>query len=105
MDKTYRDITVGNTTYIMDEDRAIDLLNAMSQEFGWATTVFISNDIREQINNRREADDLEPLAGKELDDAVDAVWNSGYWDEMPELMCRAGWDSIDAAIFDEIESR
>lgn len=35
MDNTHKDITVGNTTYIMDEDTAIELLNAMSREFGW----------------------------------------------------------------------
>jgi len=100
----YKSIEVGNQTIIMDETQAFLVLHAMRQEFGWAGTMFSEDDVRESIQQRRDADSKEPYTPEEMDEAVAAVMNSGGWNKwMEQWMCEQGWECLNSIIWDEVE--
>lgn len=100
----YKSIEVLNQTFIMDETQAFHILHAMKREFGWAGTVFSEDDVRDSIQQRRDADDKEPYTPEQMDEAVAAVMNSGGWNKwIEEWMCQEGWEVLGTIIWDEVE--
>ena len=101
----YKSIEVDNQTLIMDETQAFRILHAMKREFGWAGTVFSEDDVRENIQQRREAGNKEPYTPEQMDEAVASVMNSGGWNKwMEEWMCQEGWEVLGTIISEEVES-
>ena len=101
----YRNVEANGTTLILNEDMAIMLYHALAREFHWAGTFFTPEDVAATINERRIADDKEPLDSDELEEAVNAVVNSSDWDKwLPDWMTQQGFEIIGTAIFDLLES-
>jgi len=102
----YRDVVVGFSTYIMDQADAIRMVHAIEETFGWCGTFFTRDDVAETINYRRSADDKDELVGDALAEAVDAVWQShGVRKYLRDAMSDGGWEVINEAIWDEVESK
>jgi hypothetical protein len=100
----YVTIEANNATYIMNEDMAINLYHAMSYQFDWAGSFFTASDVREAINERRTGDDNEPLAGDELEEAVNTILESRDWNRfLTQWMTEQGWEVINTAIHEHLE--
>ena len=100
----YQTIEVNGTTLILNEDMAINLYHALAREFHWAGTFFTPEDVSSIINQRREADDKEPLEGDELEEAVNSVVGSRDWHRwLPDWLTQQGWEIIDTVIHENVE--
>lgn len=98
-------IEIGNATYIMDEKTAMRMFHEFRHHFGWIGTFITEHDVRESIQSRREADDLEPFTEEELSDATRKVTSTkSYQDNVVAWMQEEGWEIINNIIFDEVES-
>lgn len=88
----------------ISEEDASTVFYAMRLKFDWVGTVFCEDDIRESIQQRREADDKEPYSEEQMDEAVATVMNSDGWNKwMEDWMTEQGWDFLSNLIFDEVE--
>lgn len=102
----YRDVVVGFSTYIMDETQAMRMVHAIEEAFGWHGMFFTRGDVEDAINYRRSADGKDELVGDALTEAVDAVWQSGAVRKyLREAMSDGGWEVINGAIWDEVETK
>lgn len=101
----YATIEIGNATYIMDEKRAMRMFHEFCHHFGWVGTFITEHDVRESIQSRREADDLEPFTEEELSEATRKVTSTkSYQDNVVAWMQEEGWEIIHSIIHDEVES-
>ena len=94
MNHTHRTIKANNMAYILDEDMAIQLFQAMRAEFNWAGTVFSEEDVASTIANHRDADDLVPLSDEELRSAAAKVLESYGWGWLTNHIVEQGMDAI-----------
>ena len=100
----YITVEANGTSHILNEDMAMNLYHALAREFHWAGTFFTRDDVAVTINERRQADDKEPLSDDELDEAVDTIIGSRDWSKwLPDWMAEQGWEVINTAIHDQLE--
>jgi hypothetical protein len=95
MNHAHRVIKANNMTYILDEDMATHLFQAMRAEFNWAGTVFCEEDVADTIANHREIDDLEPLSDEGMRSATAKVLESYGWRcRLTDHIIEQGMDTI-----------
>jgi hypothetical protein len=94
MNHAHRVIKANNMSYILDEDMAIQLFQAMQAEFHWAGTFFCEQDVADTIANHREVDDLEPLSEEEMRPATAKVLESSGWRSLTNYIIEQGMDTI-----------
>lgn len=100
----YQTIEANGTTFILNEDMALNLYHALAREFHWAGTFFTRDDVAVNIAERREADDKEPLSDDELDEAVSTIVGSRDWHRwLPDYMTEQGWEIINTVIYEQLE--
>lgn len=96
----YKSIEVGNATYILNEERALELVRAMSREFHWAGTLWTIADIRACINDNY-ADSIN-WGEDGLEELVSACVNSRAWSRvLDEVQTEHGWEVL-AILVDEV---
>jgi hypothetical protein len=80
------------------------MFHEFRHHFGWVGTFITEHDVRESIQSRREADDLEPLTDEELIKATKKVTDTkSYQDNVVSWMQEEGWEIIHSIIHDEVE--
>ena len=89
----FKNIEVGDATYIMDEGRALELVRAMSREFHWAGTLWTTADIRACINDNY-ADSIN-WDEDSLEEFVSECVNTRWWSRaLDEIQTEHGWEVL-----------
>lgn len=88
----------------LSQSDAFTVFRLLCEKFSWSGTVFTPVDVANRIQDRREADGLDPLTYEQLEEAVGLIVASGDWrDHLPDWMTSEGFEVIDQAIFDRLE--
>ena len=103
MNHEHKSVQANNMTYILDEQMAFKLLHAMREEFNWAGTMFCKTDVADTIEDRRAADDLEPLPEAQLTDATNKIMQSYGWGEITSWLAEKGSEYLDYIIEEKLE--
>ena len=103
MNHEHKSVQANNMTYILDEQMAFKLLHAMREEFNWAGTMFCKTDVADTIEDRRAADDLEPLPEAQLTDATNKIMQSYGWGEITSWLAEKGSEDLDYIIEEKLE--
>ena len=99
----YRTVEANGTSYILNEDMALRLCQAISKEFRWSGTFFTPEDVRTTIIHHHLVDDLDPPEGDELEELVSAVIDSADWEWVADWMVEEGWGVVNTAISERLE--
>jgi hypothetical protein len=98
----YKSIEVGNAIYVMDEERALELVRAMSREFDWAGTLWTTADIRACINDNYV--DLVNWGEDGLEELVSACVNR--WSRvMDEVQTEHGWEVLSILVEETLNAQ
>ena len=88
--------------YIADlsQSDAFMVFSMLCRKFDWSGTVFTPDDVSETIQERRKADDLDPLPDEQLEEMTNDIINSRDWSKwLPDWMTEQGWEIINQAIY------
>lgn len=90
----------------LTEEDCVMVFHAMRRKFDWAGTFFTHDDVATCIEDRRDADGLEPLSEGGLEEAVKTVTDSRDWNKwLPDYMTEQGWEIINSCIWENIEQQ
>lgn len=85
----------------LNQSDGFTVFRLLCRKFHWAGTVFTPDDVSEQIQNRREADDLDPLPDDQLEELTNDIINSRDWAKwLPDWITEQGWEAINQSIHD-----
>lgn len=100
----YRTVEANNTSFILSEDMALNLVASIFKEFDWSGTFFTPEDVRTGIVHEFLSEDHDLPEGAVIEKMVSSVMCEADWKHLGDIMELEGSSLIADAIGEAVYS-